>query len=151
MNKEYDNTDYIQVCICANLRKTTRVVTQLYDKVLQPTGLKATQYSMLVNISRHKDITISDLGEVMLLDQTTVTRNVNILKKGGYVKATKDIHDSRTKIISLTDMGTEKLKEATPIWLQLQERIVNDISKEQYKGFLENLKNVQKSIELYNS
>ena len=149
MSKEHTDIDYIYSCVCSNLRKTTRVVTQAYDKLLQPTGIKITQYSMLVNIVRHKDISISKLGEVMLLNQTTVTRNVNLLKKTGYVKITKDIYDSRTKIISITDIGIEKINEVTPIWLQIQERIVNDIGKEKYKNFLETLKNIQESVELY--
>ncbi|WNB90917.1 MarR family winged helix-turn-helix transcriptional regulator [Bacillus sp. NEB1478] len=146
---DLNDIDYMQICVCSNLRKTSRVVTQLYDKLLQPTGLKITQYSMLVNIKRNKDISISKLGEVMLLDQTTVTRNVNILRNNGYVNIIKDHQDSRTKIITLTDLGIEKLKEATYIWSQIQERIVNDIGKETYKNFLETQKIIQKSIELY--
>jgi MarR family transcriptional regulator, organic hydroperoxide resistance regulator len=141
--------DLLHICACSSLRKSTRVVTQLYDKILQPTGLKVTQYSMLVNIVRNKDITISHLGEVMLLDQTTVTRNVDLLKKSGFVTLTKDKNDSRTKTISLTDKGIEKLNEARPIWLQLQERFLHDIGKEQYHDFLETLQSIQKLIKSY--
>lgn len=151
MSQEKEKVDYIQFCVCSNLRKTTRVVTQLYDKLLQPTGLKITQYSMLVNIYRHKDISISELGAVMLLEQTTVTRNVNNLKKHGFVNITKDIHDSRTKMISITDSGIEKLEEAYPIWLQIQERIVKDISENKYKEMLETLSSLQKSVELFDT
>lgn len=81
MSREHNDIDLIQICVGSNLRKTSRVVTQLYDKFLQSTGLKITQYSMLVNIVRHKGVSISKLGEIMLLDQTTATRNVNNLKK----------------------------------------------------------------------
>ncbi|MFJ7756378.1 MarR family winged helix-turn-helix transcriptional regulator [Peribacillus muralis] len=143
MSREHNDIDLIQICVGSNLRKTSRVVTQLYDKFLQATGLKITQYSMLVNIVRHKDISISKLGEIMLLDQTTATRNVNNLKKNGLVYITKDQYDSRAKIITITDLGSKKLKEANPIWLQIQEKIINDIGKEQYKRFLETLKNIQ--------
>jgi len=151
VSKERNDIDYVQICLCSNLRKTSRVVTQLYDKLLIPTGLKITQYAMLVNINRRKDISISKLGEVMLLDQTTVTRNVNILKKSGFAKITKDKNDSRTKIVSITDLGIKKIKEATPIWLQIQKKIINDISIEKYKDFLKTLKNIQELIKLYES
>jgi MarR family transcriptional regulator, organic hydroperoxide resistance regulator len=146
MTKEID---LLHICACANLRKTTRVVTQLYDKILQPTGLKVTQYSMLVNISRNQNITISQLGEVMLLDQTTVTRNLDLLIKAGYVTLTKDKHDSRTKTVSLTDKGIDKLNEARPIWLELQKKFLHDIGNEQYENFLDTLKKIQRLIKSY--
>ena len=150
MNNKRNDMDYIiQFCHCANLRKAARAVTQAYEKKMQPTGIKVTQYYMLVNIARHKEISISELGEIMLLDQTTITRNVNILKKSGYVNITKDKNDSRTKSIWITDIGLVKLEEAAPIWLQIQEKIENGMGKEKYKDLLETLINLQNSIELY--
>ncbi|MFJ7735307.1 MarR family winged helix-turn-helix transcriptional regulator [Lysinibacillus sp. NPDC097287] len=151
MSTEFNDIDYLQICVCANLRRKTRVVTQLYDKLLQPAGLKVTQYSMLANIALQKAVSISRLGEILLLDQTTVTRNVNVLKQSGYVSVTKDKQDSRTKIISLTDKGIEKLNEARPIWQDIQEKIINDIGLEKYKDFYETLKSIQKIIKIYDS
>ncbi|MGE7091002.1 MarR family winged helix-turn-helix transcriptional regulator [Lysinibacillus sp. NPDC048646] len=149
MDKEFTILDYTQVCVCANLRKKTRVVTQMYDKLLQPTNLKITQYSMLANIDHQKAVSISKLGEILLLDQTTVTRNVNLLKQSGYVAITRDKQDARTKILSLTDTGIKKLNEATPIWRELQERIINDIGPEKYQDFYETLRHIQKIIKTY--
>ena len=72
----------------------------------------------------------------MFLDQTTITRNVNILKKSGYVNITKNKNDSRTKSISITDIGLVKLEEAAPIWLQIQDNVENGMGKEKYKDLL---------------
>lgn len=143
------NIDYTQICVCANLRKKTRVVTQLYDKLLQPTGLKITQYSMLANIDYQQSVSISRLGEILLLDQTTITRNINLLKQNGYVDITKDPQDARTKVITLTEKGDEKLNEAAPIWEEIQEKIINDIGLEKYEDFYETLKSIQKIIQSY--
>lgn len=143
------NIDYTQICVCANLRKKTRVVTQLYDKLLQPTGLKVTQYSMLANIDQQRSVSISRLGEILLLDQTTITRNINLLKQNGYVDLTRDPQDARAKVITLTDKGIEKLNEAAPIWQEIQERIINDIGLEKYNDFYETLKTMQKIIKSY--
>ena len=143
------NIDYTQICVCANLRKKTRVVTQLYDKLLQPTGLKVTQYSMLANIDQQRSVSISRLGEILLLDQTTITRNINLLKQNGYVDLTRDPQDARAKVITLTDKGIEKLNEAAPIWQEIQERIINDIGIEKYNDFYETLKTMQKIIKSY--
>ncbi|MFJ6208260.1 MarR family winged helix-turn-helix transcriptional regulator [Lysinibacillus sp. NPDC092081] len=143
------NIDYTQICVCANLRKRTRVVTQLYDKLLQPTGLKITQYSMLANIVHQQSVSISRLGEILLLDQTTITRNINLLKQNGYVDLARDPQDARAKVITLTDKGVEKLNEAVPIWEDIQERIINDIGIEKYEDFYETLKTMQKIIQSY--
>ncbi|MDD1502231.1 MarR family winged helix-turn-helix transcriptional regulator [Lysinibacillus sp. CNPSo 3705] len=141
------NIDYTQICVCANLRKKTRLVTQFYDNLLQPTGLKVTQYSMLANIDLQQSVSISRLGEILLLDQTTITRNINLLKRNGYVNLTRDPQDARAKVITLTDKGVEKLNEAAPIWQDIQERIINDIGLEKYNDFYETLKTIQKIIQ----
>ncbi|TQR32824.1 MarR family transcriptional regulator [Lysinibacillus sphaericus] len=143
------NINYTQICVCANLRKKTRLVTQFYDNLLQPTGLKVTQYSMLANIDLQQAVSISRLGEILLLDQTTITRNINLLKRNGYVDLTRDPQDARAKVITLTDKGVEKLNEAAPIWQDIQERIINDIGLEKYNDFYETLKIIQKIIQSY--
>ncbi|KOY81036.1 winged helix-turn-helix transcriptional regulator [Lysinibacillus macroides] len=141
--------DYTQICVCANLRKKTRVVTQLYDKLLQPTGLKITQYSMLANIAHQQAVSISRLGEILLLDQTTITRNIRLLKEQGYVELTKDAQDARSKNITLTDKGIAKLDEARPIWQTLQKRVIDDIGIEKYADFYNTLRTLQKIIKSY--
>ena len=147
MNK-YDELDYIiQFCACANIRKAARTVTQAFEKQMQSTGLKVTQYYMLVNIARHKEITVSELGEIMLLDQSTATRNVNILKNNGYVSITKAKDDLRTKYISITDLGLEKLEEATPIWLNIQTKIEDNLGKDKFNDLIKSLNILQESIE----
>ena len=147
--KNLDNElDFIiQTCACANIRKAARIVTQVYEKQMASTGLKITQYYMLVNIARHREISISKLGDIMLLDQSTITRNVNILKKDGYVNITRDKNDSRTKFVSITEMGLSKIKEATPIWLELQEKAEHELGKETYNDLLEKLQRLQQSME----
>lgn len=149
MKNQLKTIDYTQICVCANLRKKTRVVTQLYDKLLQPTGLKVTQYSMLAHIDLQQAVSISRLGEILQLDQTTVTRNINLLKQHGYVELKRDTSDARTKKITLTEKGLEKLHEAAPIWQTIQDRIIEDIGVEKYADFYDTLRTIQKIIQAY--
>ncbi|ODV57211.1 MULTISPECIES: MarR family winged helix-turn-helix transcriptional regulator [Lysinibacillus] len=149
MKNQQNTIDYTQICVCANLRKKTRVVTQLYDKLLQPTGLKVTQYSMLAHIDLQQAVSISRLGEILLLDQTTVTRNINLLKQYGYVELKRDPHDARTKNIMLTEKGLDKLHEAAPIWQTIQDKIIDDIGVEKYADFYDTLRTMQKIILSY--
>lgn len=129
--------------------KKTRVVTQLYDKLLQPTGLKITQYSMLANIAHYQAVSISRLGDILRLDQTTVTRNIRLLKEQDYVQLTKDTQDARSKNITLTDKGFAKLNEARPIWQAIQRRVIDDIGIEKYTDFYDTLQTLQKIIKSY--
>ena len=149
MKNQLKTIDYTQICVCANLRKKTRVVTQLYDKLLQPTGLKVTQYSMLAHIDLQQAVSISRLGEILQLDQTTITRNINLLKQHGYVELKRDTNDARTKKITLTEKGLEKLHEAAPIWQGIQDRIIEDIGTEKYADFYDTLRTMQKIIQAY--
>lgn len=139
----------LQACACANLRTVSRSLTQLYNQLLQPTGLKITQYYMLVNIYQYKKLSISQLSEVMMIDQTTMTRNVNVLTKHHFVHVEKNPQDSRTKFVSLTKLGMEKLFEATPIWMKVQEKIESEIGTEKYEDLLQTLERVQQIIIQY--
>ncbi|WP_303966652.1 MarR family winged helix-turn-helix transcriptional regulator [Sporosarcina ureae] len=150
MKKDLDQEQakyIIDVCASANLRTVSGSLTQLYNQLLKPTGLKITQYYMLGNIYAMPDISISKLGEIMLLDQTTVTRNLNILNDSGYVQIKRAEQDSRIKVVTLTDVGYEKLNNATPIWMQVQEQIEGSIGKTEYMDLLEKLASLQKVIE----
>lgn len=140
----------IDVCACANLRTTSGSLTQLYNQLLKPTGLKITQYYMLGNIYTSPGISIGKLGEIMLLDQTTITRNLTILHEAGYVQVEKAKQDSRAKVVSVTELGYEKLNYATPIWLEVQDRIETSVGKKEYQELLQQLDKVQKIIDDFN-
>ncbi|MBY0221089.1 MULTISPECIES: MarR family winged helix-turn-helix transcriptional regulator [Sporosarcina] len=151
-NLDQTKADHIiQICACANLRMVSGSLTQLYNKLLKPTGLKITQYYMLGNIYRYPYISISKLGEIMLLDQTTVTRNLNILKESAYVDIKRAEHDSRTKVVAITELGYEKLNNATPIWSQVQGEIEDSIGKDEYRDLLSKLEELQQVIDQYES
>lgn len=134
-------------CACGNLRRTTRVITQFFDKFLQPSGLRSTQFSLLFNISLHENIAVGELGAVLLMDQTTVTRNIEILRKHGYINITKEDHDARKKSISITESGIKKLAEATPLWEQAQSQIEQGLGYERFSEFLKTLKDIAQLVQ----
>src|SRR5699024_12301226 len=94
-------------------------------------------------------LSISNLGEIMSLDQTTVSRNINILKELNYVNITTDKNDSRTKFISITDKGFKKLNDATPIWMQVQNAIESSFDREEYENFLKSVVKLQEVLESF--
>jgi MarR family transcriptional regulator, organic hydroperoxide resistance regulator len=110
-------------CLCAVVRKTGRVLTRKYDRHLRPSGLKVTQYSMLANIIRNPGIAVSELARVLFMDQTTVTRNLRVLEKSGYVHLEAEETDYRVKRILVSDVGMTKMNEARPLWEKAQKEM----------------------------
>ncbi|SRR5437899_9523525 len=68
-------------CVCDTLRMVTRVVTQLYDEMLRPSGLRVTQFNILATISRLGEANLRQLEYMLAIDQTTLTRSLNLLER----------------------------------------------------------------------
>lgn len=143
----YSDLLNMQRCTCANLRKTTRSITQFYDRSLQPTGLRSTQYSLLINISLHGNISVGELGTRLLMDQTTVTRNIEILRRHGYIRIVKEENDARKKAISITEEGEKKLEEAVPLWEKAQAHIEAGLGGGKLDEFLKILRALEQLVE----
>jgi DNA-binding MarR family transcriptional regulator len=110
-------------CACFNIRKTARAITNLYDTVLRPTKLRATHAILLMAIATAGTPTISQLAEAMVMDRTTVARELKPLEDQGLVQITPG-GDRRTRQVQLTDAGYAKQREVIPLWRQAQARII---------------------------
>ena len=74
----HDGPD-MQVCAHASLRKAMRVVSQAYDAALKPSGLRATQFTLLAVLARAGDMPLTKLAEILVMERTTLTRNLKPL------------------------------------------------------------------------
>lgn len=124
-------------CLCAAVRKAGRLLTRQYDRHLKPSGLKVTQYSMLANIGRNPGITVSDLATLLMMDQTTVTRNLALLDRDGLVKVEPDQDDRRVRRVWASARGTARLQEAKPLWDQAQQEVEQALSRSGVDSLLE--------------
>ncbi len=125
-------------CALFNLRRATRTVTQLFDEILRPTGLKGTQYSMLRVIGGVEPAPISTLGEAMGMDRTTVTRNVRVLERLRLVVVEAG-RDRRTRLLRLTRAGRQAVDEAEPYWKEAQKAVVPGLGEEPFRDLREKL------------
>lgn len=107
-------------CMCANLRRASRVVTQKYDEALRPHGLRATQFTVLQALSLVGEVSQGQLGEVLAMDSTTLTRTLDIMCREGWV-ARQQGRDRREWRLSLSKEGEAQLKRALPSWNEVQE------------------------------
>ncbi len=109
-------------CTCGNLRRAMRAVTQAYDAALAPSGLRATQFNVLVAIAHIGRPPLSRLAEALVMDRTTLSRNLRPLERDGLVAIAAG-GDRRTREIRLTPKGRKALERALPLWERVQGRM----------------------------
>jgi len=132
--------DYRRCKDCAdfNLRKAMRAVSQLYDEMLRPIGIRGTQYSLLVAVQISGSITVTKLAEHTVMDRTTLTRNLGVLDKQGLVAVTAG-DDRRTRIVTITKDGLSTLHKAYPLWERAQAKIKEAMSEDSLQTLMEGL------------
>lgn len=117
-----DATPPVESCNCYAVRAAARHVSQFYDQVLAPTGVRTTQYSILAKLKRKGPLTINALAADMVMDRTTLGRNILPLQRDGLVKVEADATDRRAKALRLTKAGEKRLQAAHERWVVAQAR-----------------------------
>jgi DNA-binding MarR family transcriptional regulator len=107
-------------CYCATLRQLARAVTVLYESVLRDSGIHATQYTALQALEIAPNLTTTELGQVIGIDQTTATRTLALIKKAG-LAADSVGSDRRERRWALTPKGRTQLRRLRPKWEAAQE------------------------------
>ncbi|AEG02742.1 MarR family winged helix-turn-helix transcriptional regulator [Methylomonas methanica] len=125
-------------CTGFNLRKANRAVSQFYDDMLRPAGIRGTQYSLLVAVKLSGPVVVTKLAEYVVMDRTTLTRNLEILGKQGLVKVSSG-DDRRTRMISITAQGLAVLAKAYPLWEQAQAKIKAEVGIKRLSALMEGL------------
>ncbi len=107
-------------CNCAALREAARHVTQLYDEHLAAAGLRNTQYTILARLQRRGPTTINALAQDMVVDRTTLGRNIVPLARRGLIVVRRGRDDGRSKELQLTKAGAARLEAASKGWARAQ-------------------------------
>ncbi len=127
--------DNVQGCACFNLRAAARTLTRAYEKALRPVGLKATQFTILVAISRvDLAVPIGTLAKALSMDRTTLTRNLRPLEKQGLLEILPEGY-RRARGMVLTGKGRKVLERAIPLWREAQATTVNRIGDDRWTAF----------------
>lgn len=115
----------IEDCNCMSLRKAARKVSNFYDAVLSPSGLRATQYSILAVLSEFGSVSVNELAERLDLDRTTTGKNMQPLAFAKLIKIQPSPTDGRSRVAQLTQHGAAALKAARPLWRRAQQEFEN--------------------------
>jgi DNA-binding MarR family transcriptional regulator len=118
-------------CMCASFRRAARALTQVYDDALRPLGLRTTQFTILQALSLAGEISQGQLGEILALDSTTLTRTLAILKRRKWIE-TRRGSDWRERLLSLSEAGRAQLDRVSPAWQGVQEHVRSQFGDERW-------------------
>jgi DNA-binding MarR family transcriptional regulator len=116
-------------CLWASFRRASRALTQLYEEALRPVGLRATQFTVLQTLSLAGEVTQGELGQILAMDSTTLTRTLNIMSRHGWI-AKRRGEDRREWRMQLSKAGKTQFKQAFPHWEKAQTRLRRQLGEE---------------------
>lgn len=104
------------------------MISQLYDDALRPSGLRVTQFGVLVAAGATEEgMLIGELADRIVLDRTTLTRNLAVLESDGLVVIRPTPEDARARRVSLSAKGRRTLERAMPLWESVQDRLRTEL------------------------
>lgn len=112
----------MQDCNCLAVRQAARHITQFYDLCLAPTGLRATQFSILAKLQRLGPLSINSLASELVMDRTTLGRTMLPLERDGLIAVESATSDRRSKQLRLTKAGAGRVDAARKLWHKAQKR-----------------------------
>jgi DNA-binding MarR family transcriptional regulator len=130
--------DINQECLAFALRRTSRAISQIYDHALSSSKLRSTQFNLLTGMSLYQAKTLTELALWLVMDRTTLTRNLKPLERSGLI-STQSTQDKRSKAYALTEKGHALVAQALPLWNQIQEKIDHSLGINHRKQIIQEL------------
>jgi DNA-binding MarR family transcriptional regulator len=120
-------------CIANKVRLLNRAVTAIYDEALRPHGLKISQMSVLVTVSRMGSASPGAVGRVLHMEKSTLSRNVDRMRARGWLEAAPTA-DGRATELRVTDTGRGLLRQVHPAWDRAQRRAAEVLGDQGVRG-----------------
>jgi DNA-binding MarR family transcriptional regulator len=134
------------ICTCGELRKAARAITLLYDNTFKSSGLLSTQFGVLQVLCEIDSIQITDLAGKLGMDRTTLTRNLSVLERDGFIKISQGI-DHRTRIVTATQKGHVAVSKTILIWGEIQFKVKQKLGENSWRELMLNLTRLLKVID----
>jgi len=133
-------------CTCGELRKAARAITLLYDNAFKSSGLLSTQFNVLQAIYNIHSMRISDLANKLGMDRTTLTRNLSVLERQGFIEIIQG-KDHRTRIVTATQKGRSAVSKAILLWNEVQDKVKQEMGERSWSELMQNLGELLKVTE----
>jgi DNA-binding MarR family transcriptional regulator len=143
-NLDLTGTGY---CASLNFRRTSRMVTRMYDTAMQDSGVRSTQFAILVGIAKLQPVAMGNLGKVLMLDSSTLTRSLRLLEKEGMIEISTRAA-MRQRFLKLTHSGQKALQRSLPLWRAVHARFVAAVGADYWLKLRNELESIAKSTSM---
>src|SRR6202035_1555883 len=140
-NLDLTGTGY---CASLNFRRTSRIVTRMYDTAMQESGVRSTQFAILVGIAKLQPVDMGTLAKVLMLDSSTLTRSLRLLQKEGMIEISKRAA-MRRRFLKLTRPGEKALQRSLPLWRAAHANFVATVGAKYWLKLRNELESIAKS------
>lgn len=123
-----------RACLCLASRRAARSITAVFDRALEPHGLRATQFTLLSALALKGPMRIGALAALVGTERTTMTRNVAVAESRGLVVTARDAGDARQRLVAISARGRAVLEEAFATWRRVQDELVVSLGGEAVDG-----------------
>jgi len=107
-------------------------MARAYDDALRPAGIKSTQFTLLAAIQHNGTVSIGKLSEILVIDGTTLTRNLDLLERRGLIEEVSG-KDGRMRLVRLTTVGKTTHDLAFPLWKAAQINALSIAGEDDWK------------------
>jgi DNA-binding MarR family transcriptional regulator len=144
MTKELDMSS-VENCVCFNLRRVTRAVTQLYDFEMRRHGIRPTQGTILLALNAKENWTMAELSDCLGLERTSLVRNLQPLQRDGLVTADGGGRGRRVDL-AITAKGRKQVEKFMPAWESAQSTAVQVLGEKRWSALLADLEKVASAL-----
>jgi len=137
MAKEFDMAA-AENCVCFNLRRVTRVVTQFYDAEMRRYGIRPTQGSILASLQAKESWNMAELSDWLGMERTTLVRNLRPLQRDGFVNVVGGGRGNRVELM-ITAKGRKQIEKLAPAWKSAQCAMVKTLGEKRWSAILSDL------------
>jgi len=122
--------------MCGNFRRASRALTQLYEEAIRPLGLRATQLTILQALSRAGEVSQGQLGEMLAMDSTSLTRTLAIMRRQRWITERRG-EDRRERWLRMSKGGEAQLRRVLPVWEKVQRRLRGQLGEQAWNNLLQ--------------
>lgn len=133
-------------CVFRSVSRLARVVATTFDEGLMPAGLTASQFNLLMTLSRLGPMPVGAFAERLSMDASTVPRLLAPLQKAQLVLI-RPGSDRRVRVLEITDAGCDKLRLALPHWQRLQRRLLQALGEPDWTPLRQSLTSLRRSTQ----
>lgn len=127
------------VCICATARMAARSLTRVYDRALEPAGIRTSQFSILARLLEEGPLSVTHLAGRLAMDRTTLARDLRPLERRGLVAVSVGA-DRRVRMAELTVEGHRLVDEVRPLWKTVQRDVRAQLGRDRVARLMDELR-----------